>query len=33
MTRIIHAELEGLQEKDGAPYSQALEIVTERTDP
>lgn len=28
VTRIIHAELEGLQDEDSAPYSQAIEMVT-----
>ena len=28
VTRIIHAELEGLQEEDGAPYSKAIDVVT-----
>ena len=28
VTRIIHAELEGLQDEDGTPYSQAIELVT-----
>ena len=28
ITRIIQAELEGLQDEDGASYSQAIEMVT-----
>ena len=28
VTRIIQAELEGMQDDDQAPYSQALELVT-----
>ncbi len=28
VTRIIQAELEGMQDKDEAPYSQALELVS-----
>ncbi len=28
ITRIIQAELEGLQDEEGAPYKQALELVT-----
>ena len=31
VTRIIHAELEGLQEEDGAPYSQAIDMVNSET--
>ena len=30
ITRIIQAELEGMQESDGAPYKQAMDIVADR---
>ena len=31
VTRIIEAELEGMQDEDDAPYSQALDLVTKES--